>query len=506
MRMIESSTSAGRDHHQVRELVDHAQDVGQRRLVAGRAHLVEVLQRARAGERHVGVALLHLAHEVLERDRGLLGRGDHRRQQVRDRVVVRELDLLGVDEHHPHLVRRGLQQDRGQHRVDRARLAGAGRAGHQQVRHLGQVGADRAARDVLAQPHRQRRPVLRRRLEDVAEVHDPAARVRDLDADRLLARDRRQDADVGRGQRVREVVLELRDLADLDARREPQLVAGDVRAGDHPDHARLDVEVPERLDQLRGDLLLTGRVGARGVLGRARERGRVRELPDEVGRVGDVAAVAALRRELLGRDRLRGPALDAVLVLGRVLGEPGSASGSGRCDSSCRARHGLGLGLRFAPSSRAARAVRRARARPLDLRELTPRTRAAPRTPAGAWSRARAWSARASVQLAVGVRGRRFLVVTAVRSSRVVVETDCDVYLITPATDAPVSSSTPARKRNTARMCAPTVPASVVTTHASVSPTIPPRVLTHVGVPPVRARAVRADAERPGREPERDRR
>ena len=102
-----------------------------------------------------------------------------------------------------------------------------------------------------------------RLLEDVAEVDDPAARVRDLDADRLLAGDRRQDADVGRGQRVGEVVLELRDLADLDAGREPQLVAGDVRAGDHADHARLDVEVAERLDQLGGDLLLARGVGPR---------------------------------------------------------------------------------------------------------------------------------------------------------------------------------------------------------------------------------------------------
>ena len=161
IRMIESSTSAGRDHHQVRELVDHAQDVRQRRLVAAGADAVEVLQRARARQRHVRVALLHLAHEVLERDRGLLGRGDHRRQQVRDRVVVRQLDLLGVHEHHPHLVRRGLQQDRREHRVDRARLARAGRAGDQQVRHLGQVGADRAARDVLAEPDGERRPVRR---------------------------------------------------------------------------------------------------------------------------------------------------------------------------------------------------------------------------------------------------------------------------------------------------------------------------------------------------------
>ena len=45
-------------------------------------------------------------------------------------------------------------------------------------------------------------------------------------------------------------------LPTLMPGREPQLVAGDVRAGDHADHARLDVEVPERLEQLRGDLLL----------------------------------------------------------------------------------------------------------------------------------------------------------------------------------------------------------------------------------------------------------
>ena len=72
----------------------------------------------------------------------------------------------------------------------------------------------------------------RRLLEDVAEVDDPAPGVGDLDADRLLARDRRQDPDLGGGQRVGEVVLELGDLGDLGPGRQPQLVAGDVRAGD----------------------------------------------------------------------------------------------------------------------------------------------------------------------------------------------------------------------------------------------------------------------------------
>ena len=86
-----------------------------------------------------------------------------------------------------------------------------------------EVGADRLAGDVLAEPDRQRRPASGRVLEDVAELHDPPARVGHLDADRGLAGDRREDADVGRGQRVGEVVLELGDLAHLHAGREPQL-------------------------------------------------------------------------------------------------------------------------------------------------------------------------------------------------------------------------------------------------------------------------------------------
>ena len=313
----------GRDHHQVGELVDDAEDVGQRLLAAARAHLVHLDQVARAGQRHVGVALLHLAHEVLEGDRGLLRARDHRREQVRDRVVVVELDLLGVDEHEPHLVRRRAEQDRREHRVDAARLARAGGARHEQVRHLGEVGADGAARDVLAEPDRERRPALGRRLEDVAEVDDAAARVRDLDADGLLARDRGEDADVGGGERVGEVVLELGDLADLDAGREPELVAGDVRPGDHPDDLGLHAEVAERLDQLGRGLLLPGRVGPVRVDRRAGQEARVGDRPDELRRVGDRGAVAAAGRELLLLHlAARAGAHDAGLVGLRVLGEP----------------------------------------------------------------------------------------------------------------------------------------------------------------------------------------
>ncbi len=81
--------------------------------------------------------------------------------------------------------------------------------------------------------------------EDVAERDEVRREVRHLDADRLLAGDRREDADLGRRERVGEVVAELGDLADLRARGELELVAGDARARDLPDHGRLDAEVRE---------------------------------------------------------------------------------------------------------------------------------------------------------------------------------------------------------------------------------------------------------------------
>ena len=188
----------------------------------------------------------------------------------------------------------------GEHRVDRAGLAGSGRAGDEQVGHLREVRADRPPGDVLAEPDRERRPVRRRVLVDVAEAHDAALRVGHLDADRLLSGDRRQDPHVGRGERVGEVVLEVGDLGDLDSRGEAQLVARDVRAGGRADDLRLDPEVPERLEQPRRDALLAGRVGAHLLGGRTRQHAAPRQPPLEVRIVGDRRAEATLRGQLLG--------------------------------------------------------------------------------------------------------------------------------------------------------------------------------------------------------------
>ena len=98
---------------------------------------------ALGGERLV--ALFHLAHGPAQRVRRLLRIDDDRRQQVRDVLVHPELEPLGVDHDHPHIVRRRAVEDAREHAVDADRLAGAGRAGDEQVRHR-RPGRPRTAR------------------------------------------------------------------------------------------------------------------------------------------------------------------------------------------------------------------------------------------------------------------------------------------------------------------------------------------------------------------------
>ena len=174
-----------------------------------------------------------------------------------------QLDPLRVDQHQAGLVRRRVQEHRAQHRVDAARLARPGGAGDQRMRHRRQIGPHGLPGDVLAEPHGERRGALRTPVVDVAEPHQAPALVRHLHADRLLAGDRRQDPDVGGGERVGEIVAKLGDLRDLGPGSELKLVAADVRAADHPQQLGLDAEVAQRLEQRLGDRLAILHVRAR---------------------------------------------------------------------------------------------------------------------------------------------------------------------------------------------------------------------------------------------------
>ncbi len=103
----------------------------------------------------------------------------------------------------------------------------------------------------------------------------------DLDADGLLAGNRREDADLGRGERVADVVLERGHLGDLRARRQLELVARDPRAGDLTHDRRVDAEVRQRLDERLGDPAVSFCRPPRG--GRAAQDRAIRERVVAVG-------------------------------------------------------------------------------------------------------------------------------------------------------------------------------------------------------------------------------
>ena len=131
---------------------------------------------------------------------------------------------------------------------------------HEHVGHLCEVGPHRVARDVLAQPPDDRRdpagvPGRCRRGEPAAGAGSGPRRRSPA------CRDRREDADVRRGERVREAVLELRDSGDFGPRREAQLVAAHVRADHGADDLGVDAEAGERLEQRAADRLAVARVG-----------------------------------------------------------------------------------------------------------------------------------------------------------------------------------------------------------------------------------------------------
>ena len=144
-------------------------------------------------------------------------------------------------------------------------LAGAGRAGDQHVRHLGEVGDDGLAGDAAAE--RDRQPALGGLLlegggfDQAADADDALLGVGHLDADDGLAGDGRLDPDRGGGEGEGEVVAEPGDAVDADAGARDLLLDGAGRAvlvaqrlpvraldGD-----RLGLDLPARLDAELGD-------------------------------------------------------------------------------------------------------------------------------------------------------------------------------------------------------------------------------------------------------------
>ena len=144
------------------------------------------------------VAALHLGNGPFQCVGGFLRVGDHAGQQMRNAVVLAQLDPLGVDEDQADLLGRRPHQDRRDHGIDAGGLSRPGGAGDDQMRQLVEMQQSRGARDVFSQRDRER-VVDCGHLgsdEDVTKGYQLPTPVGDLDTNGALARDGRQDPDV----------------------------------------------------------------------------------------------------------------------------------------------------------------------------------------------------------------------------------------------------------------------------------------------------------------------
>ena len=251
-------------HHHVGDLVGDHDDERHRRgdrrrlLVGLRADPLDELvaaQRVVAGEvadahlRQEGVALLHLLHRPGKDRLRLLHVGDDRVHEMGERLVRRQLDHLRVDHQHSHLVRAAGHDDREDERVETHALPRAGPTGDEEMGQRGHVDDHRIARHVLAE---EQRDLQRLRLGLCFLHHLPEAdhlpgRVGNLDADRVLAGDRGDDPDARHAQGDRQIVGEVDDLRQAQARLELDLVLRNDRAGLDLDDADLESELGEGL-------------------------------------------------------------------------------------------------------------------------------------------------------------------------------------------------------------------------------------------------------------------
>ena len=242
----------GGGHHQVRQLIDDNDDLrhGPKLLPRG-GQTVIALQVAGAGGGEHLVAVEHLPDRPAQRAGGLFGVGDDRHQQMRNAVVAAQLHHLGVDHQQLNLLGRGLVQQADDDGIDADRLAAAGGAGDEQVRHFGQIRQADASGDILAQ--RDRKPAFGvdelLAVDDLPDGDGGDILVGDFDADGSLVGDGRFDTHPAGSQIQGDIIRQIGDAADLDPGGGLQLVPGDGRPAGNIHDAGLHTEAAQGIHQ-----------------------------------------------------------------------------------------------------------------------------------------------------------------------------------------------------------------------------------------------------------------
>ena len=163
---------------------------------------------------------------------------------MRDVVVNRQLQHFRIDHDELALIGGQPVQQRHDHGVDGDRFARAGGSGDQQMRHAGEIDHHRAAADILAQHQRQCAGMLFVLLcrHQFAQRHQFAFRIRQLDADNVLAR-HHGDAHRHGAHGAGDVVGEADHAGRFCARCGFQLIQRDHRSWPDLDDPPADAEI-----------------------------------------------------------------------------------------------------------------------------------------------------------------------------------------------------------------------------------------------------------------------
>ena len=244
-----------RHEHQIRQLIDDDDDACQLLMMFLRMCFHIRIVRSDVADARFGkqlIAFIHHLHDDLQRTVGLFPVRDDRCQQMRYLVVRGKFYFLRIDQQHLHLIRSGTHQDRADDRIDAHGFSAAGGTGYQQMRHLVELAINGIAHQIHSQTEQQTpvRHALRDRTHHLLEVHRRLLFIRNLDADRALAGNRRFDADVLRRQRHLNVILQIADLIDSHAKIRPHLKLRDARTDVRAHQRRLDPELFQDIDQL----------------------------------------------------------------------------------------------------------------------------------------------------------------------------------------------------------------------------------------------------------------
>ena len=186
---------------------------------------------------------------------------------MRERIVNLHLNHFRIDHDETQFLRREAEEHARDQRIDADALTAAGGAGHEQVRHLGEISDDCFAVNIFPEREWNFRASFRLlpvgRLQKFAQRYGHFTRVRQLDTDGVFAWNRGEDVDPLGARGASKVAFETYDFVHPHAFGRINFVARDRRAFGDVAGCDCDAKLRECLDQNLLDALELGRIRGR---------------------------------------------------------------------------------------------------------------------------------------------------------------------------------------------------------------------------------------------------